>query len=119
MTYFAFPPPIPAFIEALNDGDSARFMATFADDAHVNDQFLNYWGNEQILDWARRDVFKDRLKVKVVSQVTHYGNFILTADVDGDFDKRGLPEPLRFDFHIMTKNTKIVQLIILRNHAGT
>jgi hypothetical protein len=30
----------------------------------------------------------------VLKVVEHYGHSIVTANVDGDYDKRGLPDPL-------------------------
>jgi hypothetical protein len=45
----------------------------------------------------------------------HYGNFIVTANVDGNFDKRGLPDPLVLAFYFTRHRNLIVQLIILRN----
>jgi hypothetical protein len=49
--------------------------------------------------------------------VNHYGNFIATADVDGNYDKRGLPDPLVLAFYFTAHNNLIVQLIILRNRS--
>ena len=43
------------------------------------------------------------------------GTSFLTANVDGDYDKRGLPDPLVFAFYFTAQNCLIVQLIILRN----
>jgi hypothetical protein len=44
-----------------------------------------------------------------------YGSFIVTANVDGNYDKRGLPDPLVLAFHFTARHDLIVQLIILRN----
>ncbi|WP_207485804.1 nuclear transport factor 2 family protein [Arenibaculum pallidiluteum] len=113
------PPPLAAFVRATNDGDLETLLATFAEDALVNDQLLDYWGKSAIRDWAIRDVIGDRLAMHVVRCVEHYGNIILTANVDGDFDTRGLPEPLVLAFYCSVSDGRIVQLIILRNQAGT
>jgi len=51
----------------------------------------------------------------VVGVIEHYGNFIVTANIDGDFDKRGLSEPLVLAFYFTPHDDQIVQLIILRN----
>jgi hypothetical protein len=56
------PPLVAAFVEATNSCDLERIMVRFVDDALVNDQLLD-----------------------------HYENFIVIADIDGNFDKRGLP----------------------------
>ena len=53
--------------------------------------------------------------MNVVGVIEHYGNFIVTANIDGDFDKRGLPEPLALAFYFVPHDGQIVQLIILRN----
>jgi hypothetical protein len=55
--------------------------------------------------------------MKVTKLVNHYGNFIATTDVDGDYDKRGLPDPLVLAFYFTAHNNLIVQLIILRNRS--
>ena len=47
--------------------------------------------------------------------INHYGNFIATANVDGNYDKRGLPDPLVLAFYFGVQSDLIVQLIILRN----
>jgi hypothetical protein len=39
----ALPPLIAAFVEATNSFDLEGLMATFADDALVNDQLRDYW----------------------------------------------------------------------------
>jgi len=39
----------------------------------------------------------------------------VTANIDGNYDKRGLPEPLTLVFYFSAHDGKIVQLIILRN----
>ena len=90
-------------------------MATFADDALVNDQLRDYWGNAAIRLWAERDIIGEGLTIAVTKVVRHYDNFIVTANVDGNFDKRGLPDPLVLAFYFTPHTDLIVQLIILRN----
>jgi hypothetical protein len=111
----SLPPLVAAFVEATNSFDLDRLLATFADDALVNDQLCDYWGKAAIRDWAGRDIIGVRLTIAVTKVVSHYGNFIITADVDGNFDKRGLPEPLVLAFYFTPYHELIVQLIILRN----
>jgi hypothetical protein len=111
----ALPPLIAAFVEATNSFDLERLMLSFADDALVNDQLRDYWGKAAIKDWAERDIIGERLTIAVTKVVRHYDNFIVTADIDGDFDKRGLPEPLVVAFYFTPHHDLIIQLIILRN----
>jgi len=53
--------------------------------------------------------------MNVVGVIEQYGSFIVTANIDGDFDKRGLPDPLVLAFYFTPHDDQIVQLIILRN----
>ena len=114
----ALPLPVAAHIRATNLCDLDALMATFVDDALVNDQLVDYWGREAIEAWAARDIIGERLTLKVVKIVQHYGHSIVTAHVDGLFDKRGLPNPLVLVFYFSSCGNKIVQLIILRNQSG-
>lgn len=111
----ALPPLIAAFVEATNSFDLERLMVTFADDALVNDQLRDYWGKSAIRDWAERDIIGEKLTIAVTTVVRHYDNFIVIADIDGNFDKRGLPDPLVLAFYFTPHNDRIIQLIILRN----
>jgi hypothetical protein len=47
--------------------------------------------------------------------INHYGNFIVTADVDGNYDKRGLPDSQRSPSGFTAQSDLIIQPIILRN----
>jgi hypothetical protein len=109
------PPLVATFVAATNGFDLEQLMDTFADDALVNDQLRDYWGKAAIRDWAERDIVGDRLTIAVTKVVSHYGNFIVTANVNGNFDKRGLPDPLVLAFYFTPHHELIVQLIILRN----
>jgi len=109
------PAPVTAYIQAVNTFDLDAFLATFADDALVNDQLRDHWGKPAIREWAAREVIGDRLTIYVVKVVEHYGHAIVTAHVDGDYDARGMPDPLVLSFYFSARGDKIVQLIILRN----
>lgn len=112
------PPSVAAYVRATNTGDLDALLATFVDDALVNDQLIDYWGKEAIAAWAARDIIGERLTLEIVKTVRHYGHSIVTAHVDGSFDKRGLPDPLVLAFYFSSYDDKIVQLIILRNQSG-
>ncbi len=112
------PASVAAFIQATNLCDLDALLATFVDDALVNDQLTDYWGKAAITAWAARDIIGERLTLKVVKAVQHYGHSIVTAHVKGLFDKRGLPDPLVLAFYFSSSDRRIVQLIILRNNSG-
>ncbi len=114
----ALPPLVVAYVDATNSFDLERLLVTFAEDALVNDQLRDYWGKPAVTEWAKRDIIGDRLTMNVAKVINHYGNFIVTADVEGDYDKRGLPDPLVLAFYFTAQSDLIVQLIILRNRSG-
>jgi hypothetical protein len=111
------PPLVAAFVDATNSFDLERLLVNFADDALVNDQLRDYWGKTAIRGWAERDIIGERLTIAVTEVAKHYDNFIVTADIDGNFDRRGLPDPLILAFYFTLHNDLIIQLIILRNRC--
>jgi len=112
------PPPVAAYVLATNLSDPDGLLDAFAEEAVVNDQLCEYWGKDAIRQWASRDIFGQRVTMDVVKAVQRNGNAVVTAHVDGDYDKRGLPDPLVLTFYFSVAGEKIVQLIILRNESG-
>jgi hypothetical protein len=108
-------PPVAAYIRATNAFDLNALLATFADDALVNDHQQEFRGKAAIEAWAAREIIGDKVTVYVTNTATHYGDVIVTANVDGNFDKTKLPDPLVLTFYFSVRADKIVQLIILFN----
>jgi hypothetical protein len=109
------PIPVAAYVLATNRFDLDGLVHAFADDALVNDQLFEYWGRDQIRHWAQRDIIGQQTVVYVTKVVQRYTDAVVTAHVDGSYDKRGLPNPLVLTFYFSLSAEKIVQLIILRN----
>lgn len=107
------PKPVAQFVQAANTGDLAQLLPAFVEDAIVNDQLCEYSGIDEIRQWATQDVIERNLRIYVIEMRTHYGQVILTAQIDGDFDKRGLPNPLLLTFYFTQDRGQLVQLIIL------
>ena len=111
------PDAVASYVRASNAADLGALLDAFVDDALVNDQLCDYWGKDAIAEWATSEIIAQRLTMDVTKVVNHYGNAILTADVLGDFDMRGLPDPLVLGFYFSISGDRIVQLIILRNRT--
>lgn len=109
------PAPVASYVLATNTFDLQKLLETFADDAIVNDQLREYRGKAEIRDWADRDIIGNRMTMYVVSVLERHCTAIVAANVDGEFDKQGLPDPLVLSFYFTIHGEKIVQLIILRN----
>jgi len=111
------PEPVAAYVEATNSFDAESLLACFADESLVNDQLRDYWGLDAIKAWIQREVVGVKLTMKVIKVVRHFGDAIVTAEMDGDYDKAGLPVPLVLAFHFALRGDRIVQLIILNNRT--
>ncbi|HEY9347430.1 MAG TPA: nuclear transport factor 2 family protein [Inquilinus sp.] len=106
---------VAAFVRAANCLDLEGLLATLADDALVNDQLCDHWGKQAIREWAAREIIGERLALHVVDVVEHRSHVVVTANINGDFDRRGLPDPLVLSFYFSLLGEQIEQLIILRN----
>src|SRR5271154_3579872 len=73
------PASVAAYIRATNACDLDALLATFVDDALVNDQLQDHWGREAIAAWAARDIIGERMTLEVGNTVRHYGHSIVTA----------------------------------------
>jgi hypothetical protein len=104
-----------AFVRAVNAGRVDEVIDAFAERALVNDQLREYWGRSAIALWAAREVVGQRLTMRVTKTVSNYDHTVVQASVDGNFDKRGLPDPLLVTFYFSTREDRVTQLIILRN----
>ena len=60
----ALPPLVAAYVEATNSFDLERLMATFAEDALVNDQLRDHWGKPAIREWVKREIIGVRLTLE-------------------------------------------------------
>jgi ketosteroid isomerase-like protein len=109
------PAPVAAYIAATNAADIEAFMATFAEDALVNDHRNEFADRDAIRDWAQREIIGDRVTMDVTGARCRGDTVAVTAKLDGDFDKTGLPDPLVLTFYFSVSGARIVQLIIVHN----
>ena len=109
------PAVIETFIKASNDHDGKAYIATFSEDALVNDIARNFWGKEQIKDWADKEIIGPKVTFKAEEIIEHHGDFLITALVDGDYDKSKAPDPTYLDYFFTVKDDKIVKMIVIKN----
>ena len=111
------PEAVATFVRALNAGDVAAVVESFAELAVVNDELQEYWNRPAIGEWAAGQV-RQRFSIDVRRLVRNGDNTVVTAAVDGAFDKRGLPDPLVLTFYFSSYAGKLVQLLFLRNEPA-
>ncbi len=102
-------------VAAVNAYDEDAIVATFADDALVNDAHREFWGAEAIRRWVRKEMVGDRVTIDVTEVIDHYGDTIVRGRYDGDFDKTNLPGDLILTNYFTVRDGKIVSLIVIRN----
>ncbi|MBU3064352.1 nuclear transport factor 2 family protein [Nocardia sp. NEAU-G5] len=113
------PDLIAAHIAAVNAFDLDAIMATFADDALVNDAQREFWGADAIRAWAEHELVGDKVTMAVTEIVTHHTLTIVRARYDGDYDKTNLPAELILTNYFTVADGKITSLITLHNRPVT
>ena len=115
----ALAPVLAEYITAVNAFDEDAIVATFADDALVNDAHREFWGIEAIRRWVARELVGDRVTVTVTEVLDHHGGTIVRGRYDGNYDKTNLPDELILSSYFAVRDGKIVTLIIIRNTAAS
>jgi hypothetical protein len=106
---------IQSFIDALNNHDGDAFIACFASDALCNDFQRNFWGVDAIKKWSDKEMIGDKITFEADNVVEHYGEYLITALTDGNYDKSKSPDPTYLDYFFTVRGEKIVRLIITKN----
>jgi hypothetical protein len=112
-TKLDLPAPIIAFIMAMNMFDSDAMYETFAEHALVNDAQREHADRDAIRRWFEKELISDRVTMYATDIRVHAGGFAVTAQVTGDYDKTGLPDPLELRFYFTLSADLISQLIII------
>jgi hypothetical protein len=103
-------------LAAVNALDIDAIVATFADDALVNDNHREFWGTDQIRDWVTREMVGDRVTIDPVETLDHRGMTIVRGRYDGDYDKANLPEELVLTNYFTLDGGRITSLFVIHNH---
>jgi hypothetical protein len=104
------PPLAESYVRATNDHDRSGFHALFADDAVVDDAGRVFHGLEAIREWSNREIFDARVTLQVLDVADADGEILITTQVDGNFDRTGLPDPVIIDHRLRMDGDKIVGL---------
>ncbi|MGF6767751.1 hypothetical protein P3T18_000221 [Paraburkholderia sp. GAS199] len=106
-------------IEAINAFDTEATVATFSPDAYVNDNHREIRGVDAIKRWVEKEIVGDKVTLDVREIANHYGDIIVRATYDGDFDKSRLPSgELILSNYFSVREGKIVSLVVIRNQPS-
>ena len=105
-------------IRAVNAFDTDAIVATFAQDAYVNDNRREIVGIEAIRRWVEKEMVGDHVTIEVREVFDHYGETIVRGAYDGEYDKTNLPKELILSNYFNVRSDKIVSLIIIFNQPS-
>ena len=114
----ALPAVVAEHIAAVNAFDTERILATLTPDAYVNDNRREIWGVEAIRMFMAKEFVGDHVTMEVREVIDHYGDIIVRAKYDGDYDKTNLPDELIMSSYFALRDGKIVSLTIIFNQPS-
>ena len=106
-------------IDAINAADTDRAVATFAEDAYVNDNHREFVGIDAIRRWVAKEMTGDKVTIDVREVLDHHGDTIVRGAYDGEYDKTNLPGELILSNYFSVRDGKIVSLIVIRNQPAS
>ena len=78
-------------VAAVNAQDEDATVATFAEDALVNDAHREFWGADAIRRWVAREIVGDKVSFQVTDVLDHYGEAIVRGRYDGEYTRPASP----------------------------
>src|SRR6266403_1292798 len=105
-------------VDAVNAGDTDRAVATFAEDAYVNDNRREFVGIDAIRRWVAKEMVGDKVTIEVREVLDHYGDTVVRGAYDGEYDKTNLPKELILTNYFSVRDGKIVSLAVIFNQPS-
>jgi limonene-1,2-epoxide hydrolase len=112
------PSVIAEHLRAVNALDVDAIMATFADDAYVNDNSREIRGPEAVRAFVAKEIVGDSVTIEPVEILDHHGDIIVRGRYDGTYDKTNLPEVLVMSNYFAVRDGRIVSLAIVFNQPS-
>ena len=105
-------------IRAVNAFDTDAIVATFAEDAYVNDNRREIVGIKAVRRWVEKEMVGDKVTIEVREVLDHYGDTIVRGAYDGEYDKTNLPKELILTNYFSVRDSKIVSLTVIFNQPS-
>lgn len=112
------PAVIAAHFAAVNAFDTGAIVATFADDALINDNRREITGRPAIAKFVAKEIVGDKVTMDVVDVTEHHGDVIVRARYDGDYDKTNLPAELIMSNYFTLRDGRIIRQFVIRNQPS-
>ncbi|MCU1684585.1 MAG: hypothetical protein JWQ81_5324 [Amycolatopsis sp.] len=105
-------------IAAVNAFDTDAIVATFAEDAYVNDNKREISGIVAVRKWVEKEMVGDKVTMDVREVVDHHGDIIVRAAYDGMYDKTNLPDELVMSNYFSVRDNRIISLVVIFNRPS-
>jgi hypothetical protein len=112
------PAIIGEHLRAVNALDLDGIVATFTQDAYVNDNRREIRGIEAIRAFMAREFVGDSVTVEPVEVLDHHGDIIVRGRYDGTYDKTNLPDELIMTSYFTIRDDKIAALAVIFNQPS-
>ena len=109
---------VAEYIAAVNAGDTDAIVATFAEDAYVNDARREFAGRAAIALWVAKEITGDHVTIEVREVLDHHGDTIVRGAYDGTFDKTHLPDEVVLTSYFSVRDGRITSLVVIFNQPG-
>jgi len=109
---------VAAHVAAVNALDTDAIMATFADDAYVNDARREFVGAAAVRTWIEREMVGDHVTIEVREVLEHHGDTIMRGAYQGTFDRTHLPAEIVLTNYFGVRDGKIVSLVVIFNQPA-
>ena len=106
-------------VAAVNAGDLDAIVATFAEDAYINDARREFRGSVAIQRFIAKEIVGDHIEMDVREVLEHHGDTIVRAAYEGDFDRTNLPDgDVVLTNYFSVRDGKIVSLVTVNNRPA-
>ena len=106
-------------VAAVNAGDLDAIVATFAEDAYINDARREFRGSDAIRRFIEKEIVGDNIAMDVREVIEHHGDTIVRAAYEGDFDRTNLPDgDVILTNYLSVRDGKIVSLVTVNNRPA-
>ena len=112
------PAIVAEYIAAVNALDTDRIVATFTQDAYVNDNRREIVGIDAIRRFIEKEFVGDQVTMDVREVLDHYGDIVVRARYDGTYDKANLPDELILTSYFGIRDNRIVSLAVIFNQPS-
>ena len=114
----SLPRAVADYLAAVNAFDVDAVVATFAEDAYVNDARREINGIDAIRRWVEKEMVGDHVTMEPLEVIDHYGDTIVRSRYDGTYDKTNLPAELVMSDYFSVRDGKIVSIKVIRNQPS-